>query len=121
MNRRSATFRTAVMLVILGAACATPTPAADAPEWLAGIIAELQSEPVANPPATILMYQYQGRTVYYLRPRCCDVASTVYDSTGAIICSADGGLTGKGDGRCPDFFEKRTDEKLVWHDERSPD
>ncbi|MFT5791167.1 MAG: hypothetical protein ACI9LI_000499, partial [Saprospiraceae bacterium] len=27
-------------------------------------------------------------------------------------------FTGKGDGKCADFFDARTNEKLIWEDER---
>jgi hypothetical protein len=107
-----------VLSVALGAACALSGPEADAPDWLARLITELESEPVANPPAFIARYEYKGLTVYYLPPRCCDVPSTAYDSTGTVICSADGGITGKGDGRCPDFFAERKDEQIIWRDKR---
>lgn len=104
-----------VLSVILGSACA---PRANHPAWLGTVIAELEREPVANPPALIASYEYKGQTVYYLPPRCCDVPSTVYGPTGTVICSADGGLTGKGDGRCPDFFAERKNERMIWRDKR---
>lgn len=110
-----ATARTLILSVALGAACAPPV---EHPDWLSPVIAELEREPVANPPALIAEYEYKGQKVYYLPPRCCDVPSIVYGPTGTIICSADGGLTGKGDGRCPDFFAERTNERIVWRDAR---
>ena len=99
----------------LGTACA---PAVEHPGWLDSVIAELEAEPVANPPALVAEYEYKGQVVYYVPPRCCDVASTVFDSTGAVMCSADGGLTGKGDGRCPDFAAERRNEQIIWRDRR---
>lgn len=104
-----------VLCAIIGIAC---TPVADRPAWLDEVIAELESEPVANPPALIAAYDYRGQTVFYLPPRCCDVPSTVYGPTGTVLCSADGGLTGRGDGRCPDFFAERRNERIVWRDTR---
>ena len=47
-----------------------------------------------------------------------DIPSMVYDSKGIVICHPDGGISGKGDMKCPDFFEKRTNEKLIWKDAR---
>jgi hypothetical protein len=88
------------------------------PEWLTALIAKLDSEPVANPPASITRFDYRGQPVYYLPPRCCDVPSTLYDATGAVICSPDGGFSGRGDGRCADFFTERTNERSVWRDTR---
>jgi hypothetical protein len=37
---------------------------------------------------------------------------------GRLICQPDGGITGKGDGKCPDFDKNKTNEKLVWQDPR---
>lgn len=106
------------LAVALSAACAPVTSRSDAPEWLTALIQELETQPVANPPAFIARYEYQGQTVYYLPSRCCDIPSNVYSASGIIICHADGGLSGGGDGRCTDFFSTRKDEKIVWRDVR---
>ncbi len=108
------------VLVLATGACALPGRESPPPGWLATRIAELEAEPVANPPAMITRYEYRGQLVYYLPPRCCDIPSELYDTTGAVICGPDGGFTGKGDGRCPDFFTERKDEKLIWRDQRRP-
>ena len=93
---------------------ATPIPA-----WLKVLIDELKAESVANPPAQIIQYTYNGATVYYLPPKCCDIMSVLYDVEGNVLCSPDGGLTGEGDGRCPDFAETATEEVVIWRDDRS--
>ncbi|WP_018478502.1 DUF6970 domain-containing protein [Pontibacter roseus] len=81
-------------------------------------IRELKAKDVRNPPAAVWQYEYDGQTVYYIPPYCCDVPSQLYDSNCNLICSPDGGFTGRGDGKCNDFFEKRTNERLVWKDAR---
>lgn len=88
------------------------------PGWVNQLIAEFQSEPVGNPPQSIWSYEYNGQTVYYIPPQCCDQFSILYDSTGYIICAPDGGFTGRGDGQCPDFFQERKNECLIWQDSR---
>jgi hypothetical protein len=45
--------------------------------------------------------------------------SVLYDSSGNIICAPDGGFTGKGDGKCTDFFSGRAKELLIWKDART--
>jgi hypothetical protein len=90
------------------------------PDWVKALIAKFESDPVGNPPQSIWRYEYNGETVYYIPPQCCDQFSTLYDAQGSIICAPDGGFTGGGDGRCPDFFEKRSGEKLIWKDSRIP-
>jgi hypothetical protein len=50
-------------------------------------------------------------------PRCCDIPSRLFDKQGEEMCRPDGGRTGRGDGRCRDFFTERQDEHVVWKDE----
>jgi hypothetical protein len=97
-----------------------PAPVAPRdPAWVQRLIVSFEQAPVGNPPQSIWRYRYNGRRVYYVPPQCCDQFSTLYDSTGVILCAPDGGLTGSGNGRCPDFFKLREDEVLVWKDPRT--
>ena len=98
---------------------AAPDSAITSPAWLTTVIQQLETQPVANPPAFIARYEYKGETVYFLPQRCCDVMSVVYRADGAVMCKADGGFAGTGDGRCPDFFAERRNERIVWRDPRS--
>ena len=86
--------------------------------WLSQLIQQLQEDAPANPPAKIYRCTYHDQEVYYLTSRCCDVPGKVYDMYGNVLCEPDGGITGKGDGRCPDFFEQRKNETLIWEDKR---
>jgi uncharacterized protein DUF6970 len=88
------------------------------PAWVETLITSLRAAPVANPPAAIVRYQYKGQRVYYVPPRCCDIPSRLFDEQGEEMCKPDGGRTGRGDGRCRDFFTERQDEHVVWKDER---
>lgn len=78
----------------------------------------IKKEAVWNPPAKVYRYTYQEQTVYFFPQRCCDVPSELYDENCTLLCLPDGGITGQGDGKCVDFFEKRSNEILVWQDER---
>jgi len=109
------------VVVFLAAGCGGSNrepQSGDSPEWLEQLIVSLQAEPVANPPATITQFRYQGATVYYLAPRCCDVASEVLSADGSLVCSPDGGLSGRGDGKCANFQTEATLERVVWRDPR---
>ena len=90
----------------------------NAPACIQDEINKILAEPVANPPASVWQYDYMGQLVYYIPPQCCDVPSKLMDANCTFMCSPDGGLTGKGDGKCPEFYDKRTNEQLVWKDER---
>lgn len=88
------------------------------PDCIREKIKELQNDPLRNPPAAVLQYQYKGKLVYYVPPAAGDQMSELYGEDCELICRPDGGITGRGDGRCPDFFEERSNEKIVWKDSR---
>ena len=102
--------------VVVATSSATPD---ENPEWLGQLIQRLGNEPVANPPLSITQYGYRGQTVYFVPQRCCDIFSDLYDAEGKIIGHPDGGITGRGDGRVPDFFGERNNEQVVWEDQRT--
>jgi hypothetical protein len=94
------------------------TVSAENPEWLNERIQEFQHEKPTNPPVKIYQYQYQNQEVYYIAGYCCDIPGKVFNAHGKQLCEADGGITGRGDGKCPDFFTTRTNENLIWEDLR---
>lgn len=99
------------------AACADQPPTSAA--WLDRLVGDFKRAPVANPPHRILRFRYRGQSVYYVPPSCCDQPGALYDEAGEFLCAPDGGMTGRGDGRCADFHEQRTDESMFWSDTRS--
>lgn len=88
------------------------------PSCLNKLIAQFKQEDVQNPPRKIYSYTYDGKTVYYVTPPCCDFFSDLYDKNCNLIAHPDGGITGRGDGRAKDFVNSKTNEKLVWEDSR---
>lgn len=88
------------------------------PGWLQDTINAIKSRPVTNPAESIISYTYNGATVYYRPPICCDIFSDLYDADGNVICHPDGGFAGSGDGACPGFLAARTNGKLIWQDPR---
>jgi hypothetical protein len=89
------------------------------PGWVDELIRTFKDAPVGNPPQTIWQYEYNGTTVFFVPPQCCDQYSNLYNFFGTIIAHPDGGISGRGDGRGSDFFEKRTKEILIWKDDRT--
>lgn len=65
-------------------------------------------------PQRVLEYIYKSKKVYYVVMPCCDFFNEVYDANCNFLGAPDGGFTGKGDGKIPDFFEEAKNEKLVW-------
>jgi hypothetical protein len=82
-------------------------------------IEEIKTEDARNPPASVYRYNYQRKKVYFIPQYCCDLFSDLLDENCNLICHPDGGITGKGDGKCTDFLDTRTGEELIWKDERS--
>jgi len=90
----------------------------DIPDCIQKMITRFQEEDKQNPPRRVYRYTYNGNFVYYVPPICCDQFSDLYSSKCELLGHPDGGYTGKGDGKVPDFQDKRSEEKLVWKDER---
>ena len=110
------------VLVVLAVGCSSttePTKEPTKPPWVLKLIVEFQLQPVGNPPQSIWQYEFAGKTVYYVPPQCCDMFGSLYDADGTYICAPDGGIAGRGDGRCPNFRAERTNERLVWKDFRT--
>jgi len=100
-------------LGLLGTSLAWAQPGT--PPFVDELIARFESPTPDARPDGIWQYQYLGATVYYIpRLACCDIMGWLYDVKGKLVCRPDGGVGGSGDGRCPDFFEKRRDGQLLW-------
>ena len=104
-----------ITIIFLLAGCAVATQTGN-PAWVDQLIKKLESDPVANPPLSVWKYEYNGQVVYFVPQHCCDITSVLYDAEGAILCAPDGGIAGRGDGKCIDFFDKRSSEQLIWQD-----
>jgi hypothetical protein len=98
------------------------SPAGSCPDGakaLATKIAALQAKPKGNPAYTIWAYTWNGQRVYLASEEtCCDQFTTLYDECFTPLCAPSGGLSGQGDGRCPDFYQQATNQQLVWRDSR---
>jgi hypothetical protein len=108
-----------ILLTLLLIGCNQSTSPDGSPKWVQNLVATYQRDSVGNPPQSIWQYEYNGQTVYYVPPQCCDQFSTLYAASGEVICAPDGGFTGHGDGKCSDFFQERKNEKLIWEDSRT--
>jgi hypothetical protein len=106
-----------IVLILAGTQCARKMYG-DAPSCLIEKLNEIRSEPVGNPPAKLSEYEYNGKRVYLLIKPCCDQYNELYDSNCNYLCAPSGGLTGKGDGKCPDFEANAKFIKVVWEDKR---
>ena len=110
----------ACLAVMACAACAEPASAPTAADEAAVrvIAKKLRAGPPQNPPQTIKRHVIDGKTFYYVRAPCCDQFNDVYDARGQRLCSPDGGITGRGDGRCPEIRIDPREGDVVWQDRR---
>ncbi len=117
---RYATFLGLPALIFLFTNCnnTTQPSSQELPQWMNTKISNFKSEPISNPPRQVNSYRYQNETVYYIPAICCDQFGTLYTLEGDTICFPDGGLDGKGDGRCKDFIQTAKDSALIWKDIR---
>jgi hypothetical protein len=74
--------------------------------------------PKGNPPRSIIEYTYKGKKVFYVPAQCCDQFSDLFDESCNLLGHPDGGITGKGDGKFPDFSTEAKDPKVIWKDDR---
>ena len=84
------------------------------PNCLAAKIDSIKKDPKINPPTSVIQYSYKGTLVYYVTAGCCDQFNEVYDNNCKSLGAPDGGITGKGDGKLPDFYAMATNKKVVW-------
>jgi hypothetical protein len=89
------------------------------PGWVLKRITELGAQPVANPPAFMARYWYRDQVVYFVPSLRWHSPSVLYDADGNILCFPSGGNE-RGGSKCPDFFQERANEEIVWRDERPP-
>ena len=81
-------------------------------------IEDIKMEEVRNPPAQVWEWEVDEQTYYYITSDCCDQWNYLYDEECNVVCAPDGGITGMGDGNCPDFIEQ-IEKTLVWEDDRN--
>jgi len=106
-------------LVSAPAALKAVAPGSQNPAWIDKLILQFQTDPVSNPPRSIWKYDYKDAVVYFIPAPCCDQFSELYSAGGTLLCAPNGGLAGRGDGRCTDFFALRKNEVLIWRDSRT--
>ncbi|WP_372792569.1 hypothetical protein [Lutibacter sp.] len=90
----------------------------DAPTCIKDKIEEIMNNNLTNPPTQVWKWEVDGETYYYITSDCCDQFNNLYTENCTILCAPDGGITGNGDGNCPDFTSE-INKTLVWKDNRN--
>src|SRR5207249_2606736 len=76
------------------------------PPCLVTKVDSLKKAPDKNSPNSVTEYSYKGQAVFYITSGCCDQMNEVYNSDCDYLGAPDGGITGKGDGKLPDFLKQ---------------
>ena len=64
-------------------------------------------------PQQVWLWKSDATSYYYFVADCCDRYNELFDSDCNYICAPDGGLTGAGDKKCPEFPEP-VEKTLIW-------
>ncbi|MGC4035367.1 MAG: hypothetical protein QM764_05345 [Chitinophagaceae bacterium] len=105
-----------VISVMLNNQCNKPVDGI--PACVISKIDSIKKEPKWNPPAEVKEYEYKNQRVFLFSSNCCDQFIMLYDGSCNYICAPSGGFTGKGDGKCSEFYKEAKFLKLVWKDDR---
>jgi hypothetical protein len=119
MNNRTKmrqVLATSIALLLISS-CSKPV-CPEIPACIEAKIDALKAQPKQNPAGEVRLYDYKGKTVYGFSAGCCDQFYSVYDAYCNYVCAPSGGITGKGDGSCPDFDSTAKDLGIIWKDPR---
>lgn len=104
------------LILFLGFISCDQNKDSDLPVCIEAKIEGLKTLPKQNPPALVAEWKVGDKTYYYFTSDCCDQFNYLYDEDCNVICAPDGGITGEGDGTCPDLTGKI--ERILWEDPR---
>ena len=109
-------FAIAITSIFMG--CKDSDLDIDAPICIENKIEEIIDNEASNPPTQVWKWEVDNQIYYYITSDCCDQFNYLYTENCDILCAPDGGITGNGDGNCPDFTSalKKT---LIWEDKRN--
>jgi len=80
-------------------------------------IRKIKREEVRNPPAQVWEWKVDDKKYYYISSDCCDQYNYLFDDKCNVVCAPDGGISGKGDGKCLNFSTS-IEKTLIWEDNR---
>ncbi len=107
------------MIIMLSLSCEdSSSNEIDAPACINDMISAIKNDAVRNPPAQVWKWEVDGEKYYYITSDCCDQYNNLFNESCELVCAPDGGITGNGDGNCPDFTGV-IEKTMIWEDERN--
>lgn len=99
-------------------ACKKVTIEADVSSCLERKIRDIKKEENRTLPIEVWQWKVDGENYYYISAECCDMYNMLYDDNCNAVCAPDGGLSGQGDGNCPEF-KGPIEKTLIWKEEEN--
>ena len=84
------------------------------PEWLRIRLADYDAQPRSVAPSAVFEVRWGNDVAYYVKAGCCDQFDPLIDARGALLCHPSGGITGRGDGKCPQALPAAAGRREVW-------
>lgn len=111
----NASFKTIIVLFFFSCKAPKNIPSETGmPTCLREKIENMSRDKSEGKPVSVTQFSYKGQKVYYMVAPCCDKFNIVYDSACNILGYPDGGFTGRGDGKMPDFEKEAINPKIIW-------
>ncbi len=96
---------------------ASPTQRAEVaglPDWLRIRLADYDAQTGAAAPRVVYEVRYGDGVAYFTKAGCCDQLDPLVDARGVLVCYPSGGITGRGDGKCPGALPPVAGWREVW-------
>jgi hypothetical protein len=96
------------------AAPTTRAEVAGLPEWLRIRLADYDAQAGPAAPRVVYEVRHGDGVAYYTTAGCCDQLDPLVDARGVLVCYPSGGITGRGDGKCPGALPPPAAWREVW-------
>ncbi|WP_111709674.1 DUF6970 domain-containing protein [Lutibacter citreus] len=106
-----------IVISFISKSCDKTVSEEEIPACIENKIETIMNNNVTNPPTEVWKWVDNGATYFHITSDCCDQYNYLYNKNCKVLCSPDGGFTGKGDGNCP-VFTSNIVKTLVWQDDR---
>lgn len=117
MKNHTQIFSILLLIGYLQFGCKSSDQDIGLPACIIAQIEAIKNEPIRNPSAEVWKWEDNSKVFYYFNSPCCDQYNYLYNENCEVVCAPDGGFTGKGDEKCPEF-EGDINRSLIWKDER---
>jgi hypothetical protein len=113
MSQKSSSLLPLLLVALLAVACEKIDLPKETPHCVKAKIRDMSQGNDASGLTEVYSYLVDGTTYYLFVPGCCDQFIELYDDQCHYICAPSGGITGQGDGNCPQW-SGTPETTLIW-------